>query len=102
MVGPAIDIALTKLATQPLDYLKVALLTVVANTLYYNPIIVLNHLESRGVTQSLFQNWFSFLTQFKRRHEIKVTILGLSAILYVPLAQWPPSLQSELKKSSLF
>jgi len=71
---------------------------VVANTLYYNPIIVLNHLESRGVTQSLFQNWFSFLTQFKRRHEIKVTILGLSAILYVPLAQWPPSLQSELKK----
>jgi len=74
------------------------LLQVVSNTLYYNPIISLNHLESKGVTLQVFQTWFSLLnTSFKRRHEIKVTILGLSAILYVPFPQWPAVLQSQLK-----
>jgi len=98
LVGPAIDAALTKLNDAEMPFLKVALLQVVANTFYYNPIIALNHLESKGVTLQLFQTWFSlFNTGFKRRHEIKVTILGFSALLYVPFSQWPQVLQSQLK-----
>jgi len=98
MVGPVLDVTLKKFFSTEFDFLQVALLQVVANTLYYNPVITLNYFESKGVTMQLFKTWFSLLnSSFKRRHQIKVTILGLSALLYVSFIQWPQTLQPQLK-----
>jgi len=104
LLGPVLDITLSKLAwlakkeDPESDIFNVALLQVVANTFYYNPVITLNYLESKGATLQLFKTWFSLLnTSFERSHHIKITILALSAILYIPFIQWPQVLQAQLK-----
>jgi len=98
LVGPVIDIVLKKLSGAEMNFMKVALLEVIANTLYYNPLIALNHLESKGFTEQLFQTWFTLLNaSFKRKKSIKSTILGLSALLYLPFPTWPKALQPQMK-----
>jgi len=92
------ELAVKKLRTAEMSHLKVALLEVIANSLYYNPLLALRVLDSQGITTEIFSVWFKLLnTDFKRRHEIKLTILAFSAIFHIPLSQWPPPLRSQTK-----
>jgi len=93
-----IELAVKKLRIAKMPHLMVALLEVIANSLYYNPLLALQVLESKGFTTEVFTYWFKLLNKtFKRRHEIKLTILAFSAIFHLPLHQWPPVLQSQTK-----
>eukprot|EP01128_Nolandella_sp_AFSM9_P009226 TRINITY_DN5847_c0_g1_i1.p1 TRINITY_DN5847_c0_g1~~TRINITY_DN5847_c0_g1_i1.p1 ORF type:complete len:1046 (+),score=282.97 TRINITY_DN5847_c0_g1_i1:382-3138(+) len=75
---------------------KVALLSVVANALYYNPQLTLAFLTSKQWEKSLFGGWFELLPKFQSTHHLKVVIVAFSSMLRVPVDQWPSSLQSEL------
>ncbi|KAL6058791.1 putative importin-7 [Balamuthia mandrillaris] len=77
--------------------LKVLLLEVIANALYYNPLLLLQVLESRGCTNQVFSLWFSLLPMFKRLKDKKLVILGLSSMLSLPIGQLPQAVQSSVK-----
>lgn len=79
--------------------------------LYYNPQGALQSLEQLGATASLFQTFFSSLsetmaaesegdvptkTHFRGLHDQKIVILGLTSLLKVPVAQLPPSVSQGL------
>uniref|UniRef100_A0A6B2KX71 Importin N-terminal domain-containing protein n=1 Tax=Arcella intermedia TaxID=1963864 RepID=A0A6B2KX71_9EUKA len=93
IVPTIIELILKRLKLTDSPYLTVSLLELLANTLYYNPLLALKTLEKHNAITDVFNCFISSLQHFKRRHEIKVVILGLSAILYVPLAQWPSTLR---------
>jgi len=98
IIPTVLDLTLAKLRDADFNHLKVSLLVVIANSLYYNPLLTLQYFSEKNITTEIFDVWFRLLnTSFKRTHEIKLTILGLSAIFHVPFSTWPPILQSQLK-----
>jgi hypothetical protein len=60
----------------------------------YNAQATFNLLESSGTTLLVFQNWFSFMTEFKKDFELRRNIFGLSAIIKTP-ENFLPKLVSE-------
>eukprot|EP01125_Pyxidicula_operculata_P021827 TRINITY_DN8675_c0_g1_i1.p1 TRINITY_DN8675_c0_g1~~TRINITY_DN8675_c0_g1_i1.p1 ORF type:complete len:1052 (+),score=285.77 TRINITY_DN8675_c0_g1_i1:135-3158(+) len=98
IIPQAITLAVDRLKRAQQPKLKVLLLEVIANALYYNPFVTFGFLESKGWTKDIFGLWFSLVnTEFKRLHDMKITILALTTMFQVPLSQWPPSLLNELK-----
>ncbi|KAJ1873506.1 Nonsense-mediated mRNA decay protein 5 [Coemansia sp. RSA 990] len=71
-------------------------LEVVLNALYYNPVITLNVLEQYKWTDGIFTRMVQSASKFTRVHDKKLMIVGLTAVLSVPAAQLPPSLQNGL------
>jgi len=90
---------------------------VIANGLYYNPALTLAFLDSTKATEGIFKVWFKLLnddafelydgiflallsillfSRCSRLHEKKLTILGLSSMLHVPIQNWPRVAQNEL------
>lgn len=65
-------------------FLKVLLIEVVINSLYYNPILTLQYLETKGWTSHLFNSWLQLLPKFYRQHDKKLSILTLSILLGMP------------------
>mmetsp|Transcript_36591 Transcript_36591/g.59153 ORF Transcript_36591/g.59153 Transcript_36591/m.59153 type:complete len:1025 (+) Transcript_36591:45-3119(+) len=71
--------------------LKRMLLEVVADGLYYNPLICIAHLEARRVTAEVFFAWIHLRDKFPTQYDKKVVILGLTSLLAVPVSNLPPS-----------
>ena len=74
-------------------YLKDLLIEVIANAFYYNPHLTLNIQQKLGVATEVFNLWFHMLqevkktsqkTNFRRDHDKKVCILGLTSLLSLP------------------
>eukprot|EP01103_Thecamoeba_quadrilineata_P015393 TRINITY_DN4851_c0_g1_i1.p1 TRINITY_DN4851_c0_g1~~TRINITY_DN4851_c0_g1_i1.p1 ORF type:complete len:1011 (-),score=143.11 TRINITY_DN4851_c0_g1_i1:224-3256(-) len=73
----------------------VLLLQVICNCLYFNPVATLASLERIDQTQVVFSKLFSHVfVDFKRFHDKKVTVLGLSSIYSLPFTSLPPTLRS--------
>ena len=62
---------------------------VLGSALYYNPALELMELDKRGVTQQVLSKWIADTEQMDRWLPRKLTILGLSAILALPIANIP-------------
>jgi len=83
MVEPILEIAVQRLQVAKNSFLKVLLLEVVSDALFYNPLLALQILEKRGWIQGIFTGWFQLIPKFHRTHDKKVVILGLSSIFTV-------------------
>lgn len=92
-VEPYLRITIDRLRRTEKKYLKDLLIEVIANALYYNPHLTLSILQKLGVATEFFNLWFQMLqevkksgqkTNFRREHDKKVCILGLTSLLSLP------------------
>eukprot|EP00559_Dactyliosolen_fragilissimus_P005157 CAMPEP_0184857384 /NCGR_PEP_ID=MMETSP0580-20130426/2545_1 /TAXON_ID=1118495 /ORGANISM="Dactyliosolen fragilissimus" /LENGTH=1039 /DNA_ID=CAMNT_0027352953 /DNA_START=55 /DNA_END=3174 /DNA_ORIENTATION=+ len=87
------DIVLAKLGqqvNQDVPLTRIAIFQVIASALYYNPQLQLAELEKRGVTQQVFTQWIKDSESMERWLAKKLTVLGLSSILRLPVNSLPP------------
>ncbi|KAE8714491.1 Importin beta-like SAD2 [Hibiscus syriacus] len=95
-VEPYLRITLDRLQRTEKSQLKCLLVQVIANAVYYNAPLTLSILNKFAVTTEVFNLWFQLLQQvrksgvranFKREHDKKVCILGLTSLLALPSEQ---------------
>ena len=72
---------------------KIHLLEMIVNSIYYNPLLALRILESKGWTNKFFSSWFSNIENFSRVHDKKLSILGISSLLTLRAEDVPTSVQ---------
>lgn len=72
---------------------KIHLIEMVVNAVYYNPVLTLQVLESRGWTNKFFSLWFSNVESFIRVHDKKLSIAAIIALLNLDASQIPLSVQ---------
>ncbi|KAI6088473.1 ARM repeat-containing protein [Hypoxylon rubiginosum] len=70
---------------------KIHLMEMVINAIYYNPILTIAVLESKGWTNRLFSLWFSSMEHFSRVHDKKLCIVAISSLLSLTADQIPAS-----------
>lgn len=101
-VTPYIQLAVTRLRRTKKFYLKDLLVGVVANALYYNPSLALKALQEMNAVGEIFHIWLQMLyaahkngkaIHFKREHDKKVCVLGLTSMLQVPGELLPGEVQ---------
>ncbi|KAL3944079.1 MAG: hypothetical protein SGBAC_001863 [Bacillariaceae sp.] len=93
------EISLGKLGQQvnaDIPLTRISIYQILGSALYYNPQLELVELEKRGVTQQVFGKWMKDVETMDRWLPRKLTILGMSSILSLPVASLPPSLQSSI------
>jgi len=81
--------------------LRIHLMEVVVNGIYYNPQLALHMLETNSWTNKFFSLWFSNIDSFTRVHDKKLCISAICALLtlraeHVPISVqqgWPRLLQ---------
>ncbi|ROT41635.1 importin-beta domain-containing protein [Sodiomyces alkalinus F11] len=71
---------------------KIHLMEMVINAIHYNPLLVLQFLESKGWTNRFFSLWFGNMTSFTRVHDKKLCIVAISALLSLNPEQVPQSI----------
>eukprot|EP01119_Soliformovum_irregulare_P021911 TRINITY_DN7380_c0_g1_i1.p1 TRINITY_DN7380_c0_g1~~TRINITY_DN7380_c0_g1_i1.p1 ORF type:complete len:1015 (-),score=291.06 TRINITY_DN7380_c0_g1_i1:18-3062(-) len=90
-----IELALHRLKNATRAPILSALVSVIANCMYYNPILTMAVLDKRQWTQSMFGTWFQTVPKLKRIHDKKLTIMALSGLISLP--QLPPIVHQGLK-----
>jgi hypothetical protein len=104
---PYLLLVFGKLKNVEKKFLADLLIQVVANALYYNPMLTIQILQKHGVTGAVFQKWFEMIfaatkkgrvLHFKRETDKKINIIGLSTILQLPPSQLPPELSAGLNQ----
>jgi importin-7 len=91
------EVALGKLGQQVnLDAptTRISVYQVIGSALYYNPQLEIIELEKRGVTQQVLLKWIADTEKIERWLPRKLTVLGLSSILNIPMASLPASISS--------
>lgn len=73
--------------------LRIHLMEVVINAIYYNPALALHVLEGNGWTNKFFSLWFSSIDNFTRVHDKKLCISAICALLTLPAQHVPVSVQ---------
>lgn len=73
---------------------KIHLMEMVINAIYYNPMLALAVLESKGWTNKFFSLWFSHMESFSRVHDKKLCIVAIVALLSLNPDQIPQSVQT--------
>jgi hypothetical protein len=73
--------------------LKIHLMEVVINSIYYNPALALHVLETNGWTNKFFSLWFSSIDNFTRVHDKKLCISAICALLTLHAENVPVSVQ---------
>lgn len=91
-----ISMAMGVLATQDvkLKSYKIHLMEMVINAIYYNPVMTLQVLETKGWTNKFFSLWFGGMTSFSRVHDKKLCIVAISALLSLKGDQIPASVST--------
>lgn len=72
---------------------RIHLMEMVINAIYYNPRLSLQVLESHGWTNKFFSSWFSNIDAFKRVHDKKLSIVGITSLLTLRPEEVPASIQ---------
>ena len=72
---------------------RIHLIEMVINTIYYNPLLSLQYMESKGWTNKFFSAWFSNIDNFKRVHDKKLSIVAISSLLTLKAEEVPVSVQ---------
>ena len=91
------DVALGKLGQQVnLDAptTRISVYQVIGSALYYNPQLEIIELEKRGVTQQVFLKWIADSEKIERWLPRKLTVLGFTSILNIPMSSLPASISS--------
>jgi hypothetical protein len=73
--------------------LRIHLMEVVINSIYYNPALALHVLETNGWTNKFFSLWFSSIDNFTRVHDKKLCISAICALLTLRAQDVPVSVQ---------
>ena len=73
---------------------KIHLMEMVVNGIYYNPLLAMRVLESKGWTNKFFSLWFSNIEIFRRVHDKKLCICAISGLLTLRADQVPQSVQT--------
>ena len=73
---------------------KIHLMEMVINAIYYNALLALRVLESKGWTNKFFSIWFSNMDSFRRVHDKKLSIAAISSLLNLNADQVPASVQT--------
>lgn len=73
--------------------LRIHLMEVVINSIYYNPALALHVLEGNGWTNKFFSLWFSSIDNFSRVHDKKLCISAICALLTLNAQSVPVSVQ---------
>jgi hypothetical protein len=73
--------------------LRIHLMEVVINSIYYNPALALHVLETNGWTNKFFSLWFSSIDSFTRVHDKKLCISAICALLTLNAQSVPVSVQ---------
>ncbi|KAI1328186.1 importin-beta domain-containing protein [Xylariaceae sp. FL0255] len=73
---------------------KIHLMEMVINAIYYNPVLTLEVLETKGWTNKFFSLWFSNMEHFTRVHDKKLCIVAIVALLSINPAQIPASVST--------
>jgi hypothetical protein len=94
-----LDIAVNRLNGEvKSSALKVVLVEVFTNALFYNPVFTLAYTESKGWTSALFAKWFQLLQgEFKRLHDKRLSILAIGALLQMNFAQIPEAIRAQFR-----
>ncbi|GAB2230170.1 hypothetical protein Drorol1_Dr00014427 [Drosera rotundifolia] len=109
-VEPYLRITVERLRCTEKPFLKSLLIQVVANALYYNPILALNILHRLGVSSEIFELWFQMLQQvkksgmrvnFRREYDKKICCLGLTSLLSLPADQLPSEAWGRIFRETL-
>ncbi|KAL4956161.1 armadillo-type protein [Aspergillus filifer] len=72
---------------------RLHLMEMVINAIYYNPVLSLQVLESKGWTNKFFSAWFSSIDGFKRVHDKTLSIVAITSLLTLNPADVPASVQ---------
>ena len=64
--------------------LRIHLMEVVINAIYYNPKLSLQVLETNGWTNKFFTLWFSSMESFTRVHDKRLCIMAIISLLNLP------------------
>lgn len=72
---------------------KIHLMEMVINAIYYNPVLTLHVLESKGWTNKFFSLWFSSIESFTRVHDKTLSIVAIVALLTLNADHVPVSVQ---------
>ncbi|RYP17478.1 hypothetical protein DL767_010017 [Monosporascus sp. MG133] len=70
---------------------KIHLMEMVINAIYYNPLLTLAVLETKGWTNKFFSLWFSNMDHFSRVHDKKLCIVAIVSLLSINADQIPSS-----------
>lgn len=70
---------------------KIHLMEMVINAIYYDPLLALQILESKGWTNKFFSLWFGSMDSFSRVHDKKLCIVAIIALLGINADQVPAS-----------
>ncbi|KAF2644917.1 ARM repeat-containing protein [Massarina eburnea CBS 473.64] len=73
--------------------LRIHLMEVVINAIYYNPVLALHVLETNGWTNKFFSLWFSTIDSFTRVHDKKLCVSAICALLTLKGQDVPVSVQ---------
>jgi importin-7 len=93
------EVALGKLGQQvnlEAPTTRISVYQVLGSALYYHAQLELVELEKRGVTQQVLNKWVADSEKMERWLPRKITVLGLSSILTMPLSALPPSISSAI------
>ncbi|ETV94333.1 hypothetical protein H310_11980 [Aphanomyces invadans] len=91
-----VQITCLKLSRSLKQKVVTALFGVIASALHYNPILTLTTMEGFHATEPLVKAWLSHLPHLKKYLDQKMFVLGITAVLKLPLAELPASLQPHL------
>lgn len=73
--------------------LRVHMLEMIINALYYNAPLALSILEMNSMSNKFFTLWFQNLDNMTRVHDKKLSIVAITALLNIPPDQVPQGLQ---------
>lgn len=88
-----VNMAMGVLSTQDVKIksYKIHLMEIVINAIYYNPVLTLHILESKGWTNKFFSLWFGSMDAFTRVHDKKLCIAAIVGLLAINADQVPAS-----------
>ncbi|KAI0017885.1 importin-beta domain-containing protein [Xylariomycetidae sp. FL0641] len=73
---------------------KIHLMEMVINAIYYNPVLTLTVLESKGWTNKFFSLWFGNMDSFSRVHDKKLCIVAIASLLSLSPDMIPASVST--------
>ena len=97
IVEPLIKLTVERIQMQCSEPMRVALLEVVLNCMWYNAAITCHVLESNGWTEFVLKGVFDLIveSEFERTCDKKTASLGIGAMLRIPFGELPPYVQEK-------
>lgn len=93
------DVTLLKLSQQvnaEMPLTRIACYQIIGSCLFYNPLLELQELEKRGVTQQVMTEWTKDAAKMEKWLPRKLTVLGMASIFHLPTSSLPQSVASQL------